>query len=60
MNGAKVNSTCIGTSLLNCFVVGDSQNNIRLYTFESDEEIEVKNDLGRFTPIAPITTYRLK
>lgn len=33
LGGAKVNSTHIGTFLETYFVVGDSHNNVRLYTF---------------------------
>lgn len=41
MGGAKVNSTHIGTFLQTYFVVGDSHSNVKLYTFESEEEIAV-------------------
>jgi hypothetical protein len=40
--------------------VGDSHNNIRLYTFENEEEIEVLTNRCRFTPAAPTIACRPK
>lgn len=60
LGGAKANSTCISNSISPYFVVGDSHNNIRLYAFDTQEEISVLRPPLRFTMHQQAITFKPK
>jgi WD40 repeat protein len=38
LNGARINSVCISKLTRDCFITGDSQNNVKFYEFDAESE----------------------